>query len=209
QFTNNFSQSVTVNTSLFALRSIEVDQTYQVITASAGESEIGTRICQSSSDGLAPFWLTIQSFNTTEHINPLLIKIGVLISNITYTITRSGSQVSVEARLVVGRASTRDIDDINITYDDGSGPETVEMINSGGGYFFADLGNYEIGTNITVTIQCLDTFNVLHTLESQVTATEGESTDSTGPMYLAIVLVGVVIIAIVGIVLVRRHFKNL
>ncbi len=207
QFSNNLSDAVTLNTSLFAMRAITVQQTYQEVTAQAGETEVSSRICHSDIEGFAPFWLNLVSFDTEESLNPLIIKVGVLINNITFVMTETGSRINVEARLVVGRTSESSIQSVSITYNGDSGAETLEMEASGFGYFFANLGEYAIGTNVTVTIQCIDTFDVVHTIDGEGIVKNPAAIGVIPPMDLILVIGGVAIVAVVGIVLVRRHFK--
>ncbi len=210
---NNHSYAISVNTTVYAISSLSIDNVNLPITISAKGEAIGSRNAQVDSEGFVSYWLNIHSFNTTEYLMPVMFRQRAAINNVTYTIKEGTGGVSATVRWMIDSSSRRQISSGWIEYNDGNGTTRAKMEKNFNWYDFV-LGPYSSPTNVTFHIEIMDIAgNVFvlpeYTITVSSTSTTGTTTTPLAPLELSPVIflaagVGVVVVVAAVIVIKRR-----
>lgn len=202
---NNHTYGVSVDTRAFIRNGVSFPSPDYTIEAAGKSTSSSFRDFSSDAYGLMVYAMNLYSFNTTEFINPILIKMRGIIDNVTTIINEETGEYELDVTFWMGRSSGKEIQSVNLIYNDGSGEEQVAM-ERGWDLFIWTLGPFVPGTELSLKI-------VVNTYEGQV-YTIGERNLTLGnttalpldinTLLLIVGAAGVVVVIIVVIVKFRK-----
>jgi len=150
--------------------------------------------------------MNLYSFNTTEFINPILLKMRGIIDNVTMFINEEVDGYEVDVTFWMGRSSGKEIHSVDLIYNDGAGEELISM-ERGWDLFIFTLGPFTPGTELSVKI-------VVNTYEGQVytignrNLTLGNTTALPLDMNTLLLIVGAAGVVVVIIVVIIKFRKK-
>ncbi len=157
---NNHTYGVSIDTRAFVRSGVSFISPDYTIEAAGESTSSSIRDFSSNEYGLMIYSLNLYSFNTTEFINPILLKMRGIVDNVTAFVNEEDGEYEVDFTFWMGRASGKEIHSVNLVYNDGSGEEQVAM-ERGWDLFIWTLGPFAPGTQLDVKI-------VVNTYEGQV-----------------------------------------
>ncbi|TFF95089.1 hypothetical protein EU546_03910 [Candidatus Thorarchaeota archaeon] len=209
ELANDNDFGVKINTTVYAQSGMLLEEENQGLAAGADSVQHAQRTSTAKASGIIAFWLNIASFNTSEYLRPILLKMSSAIDNVTVFLEDLDSGYAGYIRWMQRTESRRFVSSASIIYDDGSGPVEAQMEEAWSWYQFY-VGPYSEITNVTCTVNVTDIYGNVYTM-SQRTFTIGppETTEPPALDPLSIVVpvavVGVIAVAAVGLYLMRRR----
>ncbi len=197
---NNHTYGVSIDTCAFIRSGVSFTFPNYTIEAAGKSTSSSIRDFSSDEYGLMVYAMNLYAFNTTEFINPILLKMRGIIDNVTTFINEEVEGYEVDVTFWMGRSSGKEIFTVDFIYNDGSGEEQVGM-ERGWSKFILTLGPFNSGTELDVKI-------VVTTYEGQVytigvrNLTLGNATAFPIDMNTLLLIVGAagVVVVIIGVI---------
>jgi len=203
---NNHTYGVSVDTRAFIRNGVSFPTPDYTIEAAGKSTSSSIREFSSSDYGLMVYAMNLYSFNTTEFINPILLKMRGIIDNVTMFINEEVDGYEVDVTFWMGRSSGKEIHSVDLIYNDGAGEELISM-ERGWDLFIFTLGPFTPGTELSVKI-------VVNTYEGQVytignrNLTLGNTTALPLDMNTLLLIVGAAGVVVVIIVVIIKFRKK-
>ena len=204
--TNNNTSPISYNATIMKQSFLPLNEQSHLVEVGA-ETQMTTEFLGTAGlKGFGDSWIIISSFNTTVPLGQLMLGGRILIQNVTYLFTSVDNGISVDVSLNANREAVNAFKLVTINFNDGTTSDSIEM-EAQYSSFLANIGTYEQGTNITISIEAVDNGGVHYNLdEMEFTVESGGTTPApTGeidPMMMIIIagaIVGVVIV--VGVII--------
>ena len=199
--TNNNTFPISFNATLMKQSFLTMEEQSNLVEIGAEDQMTTDFPGTAGQKGFGDSWVIISSFNTTVPLGQLSLGGRILIQNVTYFFTSLDDGISVDVSLNAAREAVNDLKVVTITFNDGTTSDSMEM-EAQYSSFLANIGTYEPGTNITISIEAVDN-NGIHYYLNEMEFTVGSGETTPGPAggidpMLMIILGG----AIVGVVIV-------
>jgi hypothetical protein len=201
--TNSHDYGVQFNVTPFIKTSVSFGQRYQLVQVGPESSTSIQFTGTASSLGYTRLELNFKDFNVTSAPGSFIVRLGGIISNISVEVEEDGAESLVTIRLLRSRADSRYLSSPQITYDDGTGEQTLPLENYGDSYGIV-LGPYSVGTNITYQISISDILGNIFILDEAIYSITAEpvSVEIWMSLMIGAGLIGVLFVVII---IVRRR----
>ena len=174
---NNHTHGVAINTRAFIRVGLAFDNPDYEIIADGETTTVVNRSYQTDEYGLIIYGMNLYSFNTTEFINPIVIPMRGIVENVSYVVTEDEEGYLVDTTFWMGRASGKEIRNVHMIYDDGSGAIDVAM-DRGWDQFLYSIGPFDPGTELDVHLVVTTYEGAVYTVGEDV-LTLGTATTTT------------------------------